>query len=58
LTAFSSKDESAASSSLKVAACVPNMFHNFYLLKGNKTVNNSTTTKDKENSANLESVEF
>ncbi len=47
---------SAASFCLQVAAWFPDMFHNYYLVKHHKIVENSTTTKTREKfSTNLES---
>ncbi len=50
----------AASFCRQVAAWVPGMFCNFYLVKNLKIANNSTTTKarEKQISADLESLEF
>ncbi len=41
----SNEGKSAASFCSQVAALVPDMFCNFYLLKNHKTVNNSATTE-------------
>jgi hypothetical protein len=50
------KDKSAASFCCQVAAWVPVMFCNFYLVKNHKIANDSKITKARENtSADLES---
>jgi hypothetical protein len=50
---------SAASFCHQVAALVPDMFWNFYLVKNDKIANNSVTTQAKEKiSTDLESLEF
>jgi hypothetical protein len=42
-----------------VAALVPDMFHNFYLVKNHKIANNSSTTEARAKlSTDLESFEF
>jgi len=41
----SNEGKSAASFCRQVAALVPDMFCNFYLVKNHKTVNNSATTE-------------
>jgi hypothetical protein len=43
----------------QVAALVPDMFYNFYLVKNNKIANNSATIEAREKiSTYLESLEF
>jgi len=50
---------SAASFCHQVAALVPDMFWNFYLVKNNKIANNSAITQAREEiSTYLESLEF
>jgi len=50
---------SAASFCCQVAALVPDMFYNFYLVKNHKIANNSATTEAREKiSTCLESLEF
>jgi hypothetical protein len=50
---------SAASFCRKVAALIPHMFCNFYLVKNHKNANNSATTEaSKKISTYLESFEF
>jgi hypothetical protein len=52
------QDKSAANFVCKVAAWVPDMFCNFYLVNNYKIAKNSTTTEAKEKiSADLESLE-
>jgi hypothetical protein len=52
------QDKSAARFSNQIAACVPDMFRNFYLVKNHKIVNNSATTEAREKiSKGLESLE-
>jgi hypothetical protein len=42
-----------------VAALVPDMFHNFYLVKNHKIINNSATTGTREKiSTHMEFLEF
>jgi hypothetical protein len=51
--------KSAASLCLQVAALVPDMFSNFYVVKNHKIANNSATTEATEKiSTYLESLEF
>jgi hypothetical protein len=51
--------KSSASFCRQVAALVPDMFYNFYLVKNHKIAKNSTTTKAREKiSTFLESLEF
>jgi hypothetical protein len=51
--------KSAASFYRLMAAWVPDMFYNFYLVKKHKIAKNSTTTIARENiSTHLESLEF
>jgi hypothetical protein len=51
--------KSAGSFCRQVAAWVPDMFCNFYLVKNDKIANNSTTTKAREKiSADFESLKF
>ena len=51
--------ESAASFCCQVAALVPDMVCNFYLVKNHKIANNSTTIEAREKiSTYLESLEF
>jgi hypothetical protein len=58
-TCFLNEGESAASFFHQVAALVPNMFCNLYLVKNYKIAKNSKTTKAIEKiSADLESLEF
>jgi hypothetical protein len=53
------QDQSAARFCRQVAASVPDMFCNFYLVKSHKIVNNSATNKVREKiSTYLESLEF
>ncbi len=42
---ISFKDKSATSFYWQVAACVPDMFYNFYLVKNNEIDNNSMTSE-------------
>jgi hypothetical protein len=50
--------KSAANLCQQVAALIPDMFSNFYLVKNHKIVNNSATTEATEKiSAYLESLE-
>jgi hypothetical protein len=44
---------SAASFCCKVAAMVPDMFCNFYVVKNHKTTNNSATTEAREKNTYL-----
>jgi hypothetical protein len=56
---FFYEGESAASFCCQVAAWVPDMFCNFYLVKNHKIAKNSTTAKVREKiSTDLESLEF
>jgi hypothetical protein len=51
--------KSAASLYRQMAALVPDMFPNYYLVKNHKIANNSATTEAKEKiHAYLESLEF
>ncbi len=51
--------KSAASFSHQVAAFIPDMFWNFYLVKNHKIANNSATIEAREKiSTCLESLEF
>jgi hypothetical protein len=53
------QDQSAARFCWQVAASVPYMFCNFYLVKSHKIVNNSATKKVREKIRKyLESLEF
>ncbi len=53
------KGKSAPIFCQQVAAWVPDMFHNFYLVKSHKIANYSVTTEAREKiSIDLESVEF
>jgi hypothetical protein len=54
---FFNEGKSAASFCHRVAACVPNMFWKFYLVKNYKIAENSTTTKAREK-ISTESLEF
>ncbi len=45
---FLNEGKSAACFCCQVAACVTDMFCNFYLVKNHKIANNSTTTKARE----------
>jgi hypothetical protein len=55
----SMRGKSAASFCRPMAACVPDMFCNFYLVKNNKIAKYSATTKAREKiSTDLESLEF
>ncbi len=50
---------SAASFCYQVAALVPHMFYNFYIVKTHKIANNSANTEDREQiSKDLNSLEF
>jgi hypothetical protein len=53
------KGKSAASVCRRVAAWVPDMFRDFYLVKNHKIVKNSTTTKAREKiRSDLKSLQF
>ena len=52
------EDPSAANFCPQVAAWVPYMFCNFYLVKNRKIDNNLTTTKARKISTGFKSVEF
>jgi hypothetical protein len=42
----------------QVAACVPNMFNNFYSVKNHKIANNSKTANKNHRYGNLEILDF
>jgi hypothetical protein len=48
MTILSYEGKSAASVLCQVAALVPGMFYNFYLVKNHKITNNSATTEPRE----------
>ncbi len=52
------QDKSAARFCNQIAACVPDMLRNFYLVKNHKIANNSATTEARKKiSKGLESLE-
>jgi hypothetical protein len=53
-----SQTKTAAIFCYQVAAWIPDMFCNFYLVKNCKIASNSTTTEARENGTDLETLEF